>query len=278
VYQRIKAVLGIAALAAACIVVPADPASAVAYNYLVGHPANPDNTSLCTGGYAVAGGSGVFATTAGHCSVLANGQGRVGARVWGTQEPYGTIIRNDRRGDFYTTNTFDGALIQLDPDDTAYQIVVDPIGGGRPGGDGRVRGYYANSGLSAGLAIGKMGRTTGWTEGVITAWQTVVYPNGWRDYLLCSTVLVRGGDSGGPVWLVDRNGVMAVGMVIAEIAGGMCFNPIQNVLNRFSAWLPTFTSKAGVGLDVTPGSAKVVTERTGPPIPVNPEPVPVVSY
>lgn len=245
----------------------AAPASAVAYSYNVGHPmffGGPNNLSnYCTGGYAVRGSSGVFVTTAGHCS--ANG-----AVVYGTDERYGQIIRNDHAP--FTPNGFDGALVRLDPDDTAYQIVVDPIGGGRPG-DGRVRGWYANSALTSGFVIGKMGRTTGWTEGRVTGWQEVRYPDGTRDFLLCSTVQTRPGDSGGPVWRNDQNGVMAIGMVLAMRSDGtMCFNPIENILNRFGAWLPVFTSRSGPPSHAR-DAATVVTRPDGPPLPVNRTPV-----
>ncbi|GIF41911.1 S1 family peptidase [Actinoplanes xinjiangensis] len=258
--------------AAACIVVPAAPANAVAYSYLVGHPANP-RPSGCTGGFAVKGTSGVFVVTAGHCATDAAGKGVVGHRIWGTDEAFGTVIRNDWVGDAATTGSYDAALIRLDPDDTAYQIVEDPVGHGRPG-TGRVRGWYANSALSQGFKIGKMGKTTGWTEGTITEWRTVTYPNGWRFPALCTTATALPGDSGGPVWRHDANGVMAVGIVISGRTGSMCFAPIQHVLQRFGATLPVFTSNAkGARVDSRPGAATVVTEPTGPSIPYNPEPL-----
>ncbi|WP_203788255.1 trypsin-like serine protease [Paractinoplanes rishiriensis] len=264
-------------VAAACIVVPAAPANAVAYNYYAGHPANP-LPATCTGGYAVAGASGVFVVTAGHCATNAGGAGVTGRRISGTDEQFGTVIRNDWIGDFYTTNSFDGALIRLDPDDTAYQIVEDPITHTRPG-NGRVRGWYANSALYAGMRIGKMGITTGWREGTITEWRDVVYPNGWRFYTLCSTADSRPGDSGGPVWRNDGNGLMAIGISIGGNWGTACFIPIQNVLNRFGATLPVFTSlAAGARPNLDVDAARVVTERSGPPIPYNPEPLVLDSW
>lgn len=246
------------------------------YYFKPGHPMrfgsaeNP--TGVCTGGYAVRGSSGMFVVTAGHCSTNAAHQGVTGAVVYGTERRFGTIIRNDRAGDFFNTNSFDGALVRLDPGDDALQIVVDPVTGRSPG-DGRVRGWYANSALTYGFVIGKMGVTSGWTEGTITEWRTVVdNTTGWRDHLLCTTVPMRRGDSGGPVWRLDANGVMAIGIAIFILDNGgyMCFNPIQNVLNRFGAWLPVFTSAAR---GAAPAEPLVITQPQGPPIPVNPTPV-----
>jgi hypothetical protein len=199
--------------------------------------------------------------------------GLTGAAVYGTSRKFGTIIRNDLRGNYDTTNSFDSALVQLVPGDDAYQIVVNPIDQRSPG-SGRVRGWYANSALTERFVIGKMGNTTGWTEGQITGWQEVKYKDdGVRDYLLCTTVTADHGDSGGPVWRNDQNGVMAIGIVIAKLDdGNMCFMPIENVLNRFGAWLPVFSSSSALSSE--PAAAKVVTTPDGPPLPVNLTPVP----
>lgn len=250
------------------------PSLAATYFFKPGHPmlfgSSSSPTHRCTGGYAVRGASGMFVVTAGHCSTNAARQGVTGAVVYGATRRFGTIIRNDHVGDFYNTNTFDGALVRLDPGDDALQIVVDPVTGRSPG-DGRVRGWYANSALTRGFVIGKMGIASGWTEGAITAWQTVVdNRTGWRYYLLCSNVPILPGDSGGPVWRWDSNGIMAIGIAVFRLdAGGfMCFNPIQNVLNRFGAWLPVYTTAARGGT----AQPMVITEPQGPPVPVDPNP------
>jgi len=268
---RLSALLGtvmVMVLVSLSIALTGAPASAAAYAYHVGHPmfwdypGNPED--YCTGGYAVRGTSGTFVVTAGHCR-------NTGTRVYGTREGYGTIIRNDFS---FTSNSFDAALVRLDPDDIAYQIVVDPIGGGRPG-DGRVRGWYANSALTEGFVVGMMGRTTGWYEGRITGWQHLQFGGGITHYLLCTTIKARSGDSGGPVWRLDQNGVMAIGIVSAtKFNGDMCFNPIENVLLRFGAWLPVFTSP-NAGTDQV-RAATVVTEPDGPPLQVDHTPVPAV--
>jgi hypothetical protein len=264
--KRFTALLVALALLCVGVLVSAAPAQAAGYIYRPGHPmylTGPRSASYCTGAYAVRGTDGMFLVTAGHCW----GYGGTGGTVYGTDARFGTVIRNDRIGDFYLTNSFDGALVRMDAGDDAYQIVVDPVTLQSPG---KVVGYLNNSALSAGLAVGKMGTTTGWTEGRITAWRTVTYPDGVRDYLLCSTAGVDAGDSGGPVWQSDGAGhVWAVGITIARTgAGEMCFNPIQNVLNRFGAWLPVFPYPTAALKQPS-----VVTERNGPPIPVDPNPV-----
>ncbi|MEU8179677.1 trypsin-like serine protease [Micromonospora sp. NPDC049044] len=249
------------------VLLGAGPAQAAGYLYRPGDVMHLDGPgslpNFCTGGYAVRGSSGMFLVSAGHCW----GYGRIGNVVFGTDRRFGTVIRNDRIGDVYDTNSFDGALIRMDAGDDATQIVVDPVTGRSPG---KVVGYFNNSALSAGMVIGKMGRKTGWTEGRITEWRLLRYKDGVRDYLLCSTADSDGGDSGGPVWQSDGAGhVWAVGITIARSNGMMCFNPIQNVLSRFGATLPVHPYTRGAGQQPSR-----VTERSGPPIPVNPDPVP----
>ncbi|WP_285609491.1 hypothetical protein [Actinokineospora globicatena] len=55
------------------------------------------------------------------------------------------------------------------------------------------------------------------------------------------------------------------------VVSGLCFLPIQNVLNRFGASLPVFSSASARSVDATSGV--VVTERAGPKLPVFPVPV-----
>ncbi|MGC5290893.1 trypsin-like peptidase domain-containing protein [Micromonospora sp. DT231] len=260
-----------AAVVTLLLVSVSSPAAAAGYMFKPGHPmflGGPNGPGICTGGYAVRGTSGMFVVTAGHC--FGFGMPQADQRVvYGTDSRYGTMIRNDYVGDWITHNSFDSALVKLDAGNDAQQIVVDPLSGRSPG-SGRVMGYYRNSALSQGFVIGKMGRRTGWTEGRVTSWQQVTY-NGAREYLLCSTVPAAPGDSGGPVWRLDGNGVMAIGIVIAgpEDGSGMCFKPIENVLNRFGAWLPVFGASGKAVESV------VVSERSGPPVPVNSTPMPV---
>ncbi|CRK57030.1 hypothetical protein [Alloactinosynnema sp. L-07] len=271
-----KRIIGVISAMVVLLITLATTASAAPYYYLVGHPmhfGSPNSADYCTGNYAVRGTSGMFVMTAGHCSKAADGTGATGAVVYGTSRRFGQIIRNDFRGDFYTTNSVDAALVKLDPGDDAYQIVVDPLTGRSPG-DGRVKGYYANSALSEGFVIGKMGRKTGWTEGMITGWETVPFADG-RDYLICTTAHSAPGDSGGPVWRHDHNGVMAIGMVIGSNAsGGMCFKPIQNLLNRFGAWIPTFgptlATNDSRSMTLAGDAGLVITKRTGPALRVLP--------
>ncbi|SCF20941.1 Trypsin [Micromonospora chokoriensis] len=263
------------AVMALLLATTATPAVAAGYMFKPGHPMFLEKKNnlnkYCTGGYAVRGSSGMFIATAGHCFGIAGLPPAAQRIVYGTDTRFGYAIRNDNVGDYWGDNSFDGALVQLDSGNDAQQIVVDPLTGRSPG-NGRVTGYYRNSALSQGFVIGKMGRTTGWTEGVVTSWQVITYDDGMRDYLLCSTVPAAGGDSGGPVWRWDANGVMAIGIVVSGGNGGMCFNPIENVLSRFGAWLPVFAASSAT-TTTSAAQPRVVTERVGPAVPVNLTPV-----
>lgn len=79
--------------------------------------------------------------------------------------------------------------------------------------------------------VGKMGQTTGWTEGTITSYGMTAY---------CPQAYTWAGDSGGPVWRTGGGGVLAVGITAAycEDSGDGCFIPIQDLLNERGAWLP----------------------------------------
>ncbi|MET8045664.1 hypothetical protein ABZU25_32945 [Micromonospora sp. NPDC005215] len=207
----------------------AGPAQAATYFYKPGHPAEDYAGPNCTGGYAIRGTDGMFFLTAGHCGV-------VGDLVYGTDAEYGRIAHNP-----YTTR--DTALIkpgsgvdaQLVVD--AQQIVVDGTTGRSPG-TGKVTGIFPTSSLGANVLVGKMGMTTGWTEGRIYG---VITWHGMTAF--CSTALTRGGDSGGPVWRTDgTGGVLAVGITVAAYTstGNGCFIPIQTLLSYWGASLPVF--------------------------------------
>ncbi|OLF18810.1 chymotrypsin family serine protease [Actinophytocola xanthii] len=206
------------------------PASAATYYFYPGHPTffgGPGVGAYCTGGYAIRGDSGMFILTAGHCA-------GVGTPVYGTSRQFGTVAHSrwsDR----------DTALIQELPGDDAHQIVVDPHTGTSPG---RIEGIFPTSSLGVGTLVGKMGVTTGWSEGTITG--TIAW-YGMTAY--CSTAETRPGDSGGPVWATDGGGVLAVGITVAyyEDTGDGCFLPIQDLLDEWDAWLPVFGSAARDG-------------------------------
>lgn len=249
-FSRPLSRLGIAAAAAlAFLSTAAQPASAATYFFQPGHPTyfgGPGSGSYCTGGYAIRGSSGMFILTDGHCSP-------VGTTVYGTSRSFGTIA-------YSRWTTHDTALIQEFSGDDAYQIVVDPVTGTSPG-NGRITGVFPKSGLSAGTLVGKMGVTTGWTEGAV--YGTVSW-YGMTAY--CSHAGTWAGDSGGPVWRSDSGGLRAVGITVAYYAssGDGCFIPIQDLLDEWGAWLPVFPSVAAASPEPTPATTPLpVLDTTG---------------
>lgn len=251
--------LGAAALSALSLLgLTAQPASAAGYFFLPGHPTyfgGPGTGSYCTGGYGVRGESGMFILTDGHCAP-------VGTTVYGTSRSFGTVA-------YSRWTNHDTALIQEIPGDDAYQIVVDPVTGRSPG-TGRITGIYPKSALSVGTLVGKMGVTSGWTEGTVTG-TTTWY--GMTAY--CSHARTQPGDSGGPVWRNDGGGLRAVGITVSysPSTGDGCFIPIQDLLNEWGGWLPVFTSAAG-----STGSTSPAGSASADPAPATPaEPLPALD-
>ncbi|MEU0882356.1 hypothetical protein ABZ345_27405 [Lentzea sp. NPDC005914] len=231
------------------------PASAATYYFKPGHPTffgGPGTGSYCTGGYAIRGSSGMFILTDGHCA-------GVGSSVYGTSRKFGTVA-------YSRWTTYDTALIQEVAGDDALQIVVDPLTGNSPG-NGKIVGIYPKSSLGVGTLIGKMGQTTGWTEGTITG--TITW-HGMTAY--CSHAYTWAGDSGGPVWRTGGGGVLAVGITVAyyESSGDGCFIAIQDLLNEWGAWLPVFSSAAALE---SPAKAAPV-----PPMQSSEIPLPAVGH
>lgn len=229
---------GMATLAAATAlaVIPAVPSQALTYTYLVGHVMYTP-AGRCTGGYTVVGTSGTFTMTAGHC-------GSPGQTVRGTDAAFATIAykKPETQGDSLLTQVHSGV--------SQLQIIVDPLTGRTPGGDGRVVGVMPSSQQTNGTLVGKMGTTTGWTEGKISSRST------WYGRtLICTTAKADYGDSGGPVWRADGNGLRAVGMTVAKLMtdNSMCYHPMDELLREWGASLPTF---AGV---VAPASAEAIS-------------------
>lgn len=129
-----------------------------------------------------------------------------------------------------------------------------------PGGAGRVTGVFPKSSLGSGTLVGKMGVTSGWTEGTI--YGTITW-YGMTAY--CSTARTRGGDSGGPVWRSDGGGLRAVGITVAYNAdtSNGCFIPIQDLLNEWGAWLPVFPSLAAADVPQPAAKPLPVLDPTG---------------
>lgn len=218
----------ITALATAGLLVAAPGAAAaddVGYVFRPGHPmihtyggtAQGGYLGHCTGGYAVAGTSGVFLLADRGCVLVL-------ASVRGTDREFGRHA--------YVNAT--SALVAETPPDDAYQQLVDPVSGDAPA-DGWVQGYMPTHEQGEGVLVGKMGTGSGWTEGRIT---------GWIDFLgnqaICTTAHTAPGDAGGPVWRWDEHGLRALGVVVAyhPDTGDGCYLPIQGVLAGWGAWLP----------------------------------------
>jgi hypothetical protein len=208
------------------------------YDYSVGEPAILGSVAgtagayydkACTGGYAIAGDSGFFLTTAQNC--------RVGISADGS-------IRGDAgyHGDIFYSNPRDPlSLITMRSGNDAHQDVVDPITGARPG-SGLVIGWTRSVDQPAGYVIGKMGIDTGWTEGKVVG--TAPGPNG--TSLLCTTARATAGDIGGPVWRSEGANVRALGTVVGvSDQGGACYRPIQETLYQYGASLPSFGAPQG---------------------------------
>ncbi|MEU8232093.1 hypothetical protein AB0C12_21110 [Actinoplanes sp. NPDC048967] len=237
--RRLAALLVATTVTAVGALAGAGPAQAATYFFQPGHPTFVGGRSgvPCTGGYAIRGTSGLFFLTAGHC-------GGVGSVIYGTDARFGRIAYSR-----WTTN--DTALIQPDSGVDAYQIVVDPRTGRSPG---KVSGVFPTSSLGNGVLVGKMGVTTGWTEGRI--YGTIPW-YGMTAY--CSVARTSAGDSGGPVWRTDgAGGVVAVGITVAyyEDTHNGCFIPIQTLLSNWGATLPAF-----------PRGAAAAPEPPGKPVP-----------
>nr|WP_139416599.1 hypothetical protein [Agromyces laixinhei] len=155
----------------------------------------------------------------------------------GTAVPFGTMAYRKFNG-----TEGDSGLIRPDAGVTMYQIVVDPrTGQTPPGTNGRVTGKMPNYEQTNGTLVGKMGITTGRTEGTIQ----YRYPrNG--VYVYCATYARAGGDSGGPVWRNDSQGLRAVGMHVGSIvyngATLGCYYPIDTLLSQWGASMNFFPS------------------------------------
>lgn len=195
----------------------------------VGGTAGAYYDKACTGGFAIAGDSGFFLTTAAACSVGISADGSIR-----TDEGYYADVFARRSSD-------PTVLLRMRPGNDAFQLVVDPTTGAMPG-DGLVRGWMPSVEQSAGMLIGKMGIDTGWTEGVILG----TAPGFYGDTVLCTDAPAGPGDVGGPVWRDDEFGLRALGTVVGITdQGGACYRPIQETLYQYGAYLPSFGPDQG---------------------------------
>jgi hypothetical protein len=253
---------------AACIVLAALPVGASAeikpvpeasgYDYRAGEPAIWGSIAgtagayydkACTGGYAIAGDSGTFLTTAASCGIGMAAD----LSIRGDAGYYADVVA--RR------DTDPTVLLRVRPGNDAHQLVVDPRTGAMPG-DGRIQGWTASADQPVGLLIGKMGIDTGWTEGRVLG----TAPGRFGEQLLCTDAAAAAGDFGGPVWRSDWSGLRALGTVVGITAdGGACYRPIQETLYEYGAYLPSFGPAQGrpgggtfaPGMIAYPGSVEV---------------------
>ena len=215
------------------------PAQASWYDYLVGHVLYKGVPYIpwCTGGYVIYGASGTFILTAGHCY-------NPGVRVYGTTAGFGSL-----RYQKWTSTTGDSGLIDADPGVTMYQTIVDPVSGTSPGpnNSGQVTGKMSNDEQTYGTLVGKMGITTGWTDGTIQYRYHLWY----GLYSYCATYNRAGGDSGGPVWRWDGQGLRAAGMHVGKFdfegATYGCYLPIDTLLSQWGASMNFWPSSAARG-------------------------------
>lgn len=246
--RRTGSAVLVVVFAALAVAFGASPAQAAPwYYYKPGQPMGPvPNSENCTGSWAVRGQSGLFFLTAGHCQAE-------GTTVYGKPSPFGFVRRNEE------AKGMDAALVQPHAGVDALQNVVDRS-------DvviGRTVGIVPNSELATpGLWLNKMGRTTGWTwattDGRWELW------NG--QWVKCSEKLgATYGDSGGPVFTRDSaNRARAAGMIVGgKLKNGVmhsCFITIEDLLARFGAWLPVFSSTGAVS-HVGPSRGFTVADR-----------------
>lgn len=217
-------------------VVGVQPAQAAWYDYLVGHPVyqGVGTPPWCTGSYVIYGTSGTFILTAGHCF-------GPGERVYGTQASFGTLAYRK-----WTTTDGDSGLIRADAGVTTYQTIVDPKTGNSPG-NGQVTGKMSNDEQTYGTRVGMMGIVTGKAEGTIQ-YRYYLW-NGLYSY--CATYQRAKGDSGGPVWRLDGQGLRALGMHVGKFdyegATYGCYLPIDTLLSQWGASMNFWPSAAARG-------------------------------
>lgn len=222
--------------AATAEIMPVPDASG--YDYSAGEPAIWGSTGgtvggyvdkACSGGYAIAGDSGFFLTTAAACGFMIAADGS----IRGDAGYYADV--------FARRDSDPTVLLRMRAGDDAHQILADPLTGETPG-DGRIEGWTASVDQPVGLLVGKMGIDTGWTEGRVLG----TAPGRFGELLLCTDAPAASGDVGGPVWRSDATGLRALGTVVGiSDRGGACYRPIQETLHQYGAHLPSFGPDQG---------------------------------
>jgi hypothetical protein len=201
-------------------------------------PGRDMNGAGCTLGFPATGADGNnLLLTVGHCVV-------------GSPKIYDEANNQIGQGvssDFYPgIPSRDIGLVDLDPEDTG-QPFIDTRGGV---GNAVILGADKQP---IGTDVCKTGRSTGWTCGVIQAYDvTVDYPARYPRFtrvsgLVQSSFCAREGDSGGPVL---GTGNLAQGMVSGGSTGGTCtfnsgspstsfYQPLVDAASRYGVTLRT---------------------------------------
>lgn len=215
-------------------VVEAPGRTATAASLYDGQGVQLTNREQCSNGFnATAGGHHIF-LTAGHCAVGWPAASRAGVRIGGT------------RGYSYPINDY--AAINDDyPDYWHPQGAVDMH-------NGYARPVYGQRTPPVGATVCKSGDASGWTCGVIQAYnQTVNYGNGQLVYgLVRHTACVEPGDSGGStLWGNYAAGITSGGQFYRTARGPGCgqrvglpntsfYQPVDEALDAFDATLTTY--------------------------------------
>lgn len=112
-----------------------------------------------------------------------------------------------------------------------------------------------NSSTSFSGTFHKVGRTTGWTSGNVTATCATVNVSGSQFQLLCQTLVQRtgtaivgGGDSGSPVFAPNGSGATLVGILWGGSTSGdlFVFSPLKSIQDELGA-MNALTDGVGTG-------------------------------
>ena len=112
------------------------------------------------------------------------------------------------------------------------------------GGFARFTITGTGSPITTGIAVSKVGRTTGWTQGTVTAKCANVAVSGTNIVNLCqdivesTSVIVGSGDSGSPVFVQDSgDNVTLAGLLWGGNSSGTLFvySPIENIQKELGA-------------------------------------------
>nr|MDT0663237.1 ricin-type beta-trefoil lectin domain protein [Micromonospora sp. DSM 115978] len=182
-----------------------------------------NNNTLCSVGFAVAGGF----VTAGHC-------GGVGATTAGSGVAQGTF-----RGSSFPGNDY--AWVQ-----TNANWVPRPWVNNYSGGTATVAGSQE---AAIGASVCRSGRTTGWRCGAITAKNVTVNYSGQLVYgLVSSSACAQPGDSGGAFLAGNQaQGVTSGAGGTCATGGTTVYQPVNEILSAYGLSLTTTGGGAGGG-------------------------------